>query len=225
MSFDADVAARHDEDKLLRQGLRGDADALETLFARNNRALYQTALRLLGNPEDAEDALQDGLLSAYRNLRRFEGRSRFSTWLTRIVINAALMRRRSQRARPTVSLDDPPREDALPMEESFADRGPNPEQAYAEQELNEILMQCLEDLSPPLRSAFLLREAEGLSTRETADALGVSENSVKARLWRARQELAARLGHRLGKDEPDPRESATTPPGPDGLAVRAAGWA
>jgi len=86
--------------------LKGDARALDALFARNTRALYQTALRVLGNPEDAEEALQEGLLSAYRNLPRFERRSQFSTWLTRIVINAALMRRRSKRSRPAVSLDD-----------------------------------------------------------------------------------------------------------------------
>src|SRR6202790_1225067 len=94
------------EAKLIDLGLKGDARALDTLFARNTRTLYQTALRVLGNPEDAEEALQEGLLSAYRNLPRFERRSQFSTWLTRIVINAALMRRRSKRSRPAVSLDE-----------------------------------------------------------------------------------------------------------------------
>src|ERR1700722_1047064 len=94
------------EEQLIERGLNGDARALDALFARNTRALYQTALRVLGNPEDAEAALQEALLSAYSNLRRFERRSQFSTWLTRIVINAALMRRRSKRARPAVSLDD-----------------------------------------------------------------------------------------------------------------------
>src|SRR5580698_3805608 len=94
------------EEQLIDRGLKGDARALDTLFARNTRALYQTALRVLGNPEDAEEALQEGLLSAYRNLGRFERRSQFSTWLTRIVINAALMRRRSKRAHPAMSLDD-----------------------------------------------------------------------------------------------------------------------
>src|SRR6202011_4035380 len=98
--------AEQSEEKLIDLGLKGDARALDTLFARNTRTLYQTALRVLGNPEDAEEALQEGLLSAYRNLPRFERRSQFSTWLTRIVINAALMRRRSRRARPAVSLDD-----------------------------------------------------------------------------------------------------------------------
>src|SRR2546422_10022206 len=96
-----------DDESLIRGALRGDPDALETLFARNNTALYQTALRLLGNPEAAKDALQEGLLSAYRHLRRFEGGSQFSTRLIGIVINAALMRRRGQRAPPAVARDDP----------------------------------------------------------------------------------------------------------------------
>src|SRR5450759_1962552 len=119
---------KQSEEQLIERGLNGDARALDALFARNTRALYQTAFRVLGNPEDAEEALQEGLLSAYRNLHRFEGRSQFSTWLTRIVINAALMRRRSKRARPAVSLEDFVSEGELPLAERFADDGPNPEQ-------------------------------------------------------------------------------------------------
>src|SRR5262249_32123190 len=103
------------EDQLIELGLNGDSRALDTLFARNNHKLYQPALRVLGNPEDAEEALQEGLLSAYRNLSRFERRSQFSTWLTRIVINAALMRRRSKRSRPSVSLDDWIAEGEVPL--------------------------------------------------------------------------------------------------------------
>src|SRR5450631_4873535 len=118
------------EQKLIRAGQKGDSQAVEALFRRYQRPLFQTALRVLGNAEDAEDALQDGLLSAYRNLARFERRSQFSTWLTRIVINAALMRRRSKRARPAVSLDDFVTEGELPLAERFADDGPNPEQLY-----------------------------------------------------------------------------------------------
>src|SRR5215472_3566242 len=124
-------ATQVSEEKLIRAGQRGDAQAIETLFRRYHRQLYQTALRVLGNAEDAEDALQDGLLSAYRNLKRFEGRSQFSTWLTRIVINAALMKRRSSKARPAVSLDETHHEDELPAAERFADDAPNPEQVFA----------------------------------------------------------------------------------------------
>ena len=182
------------EAQLIERGLGGDAPALDALFARNNRALYQTALRVLGNPEDAEEALQEGLLSAYRNLPRFEKRSQFSTWLTRIVINAALMRRRSKRARPAVSLDEVIAEGETPLAERFADDGPNPEQLYAGTELGDRMNKKLAEISPLLRTAFWLREIEGLSAEEAAQVLGVSRNTLKARLWRARQELAARLG-------------------------------
>src|SRR5690349_22964883 len=148
------------EEKLIRAGQRGDAQAVEALFRRYHRPLFQTALRVLGNAEDAEDALQDGLLSAYRNLKRFEGRSQFSTWLTRIVINAALMKRRSAKARPAISLDEPPREDELPASERYADDGPNPEQLFTGTELREMINENLDELSPLLRSAFLLREVQ-----------------------------------------------------------------
>lgn len=182
------------ENQLIERGLKGDARALDALFARNTRTLYQTALRVLGNPEDAEEALQEGLLSAYRNLPRFERRSQFSTWLTRIVINAALMRRRSKRARPAVSLDEFISDGELPLAERFADDGPNPEELYAGTELNDRMNRKLAEISPLLRTAFWLREIEGLSAEEAANFLGVSRNTLKARLWRARQELAARLG-------------------------------
>ncbi|HYB60126.1 MAG TPA: sigma-70 family RNA polymerase sigma factor [Methylomirabilota bacterium] len=189
------------EETLVRRALTGDSEALEALFARDNRALYQTALRLLGNAEDAEDALQEGLLAAYRNLRRFQRRSKFSTWLTRIVINAALMRRRSQKSRPAASLDE-----WLTSEEPIvsgrayrragerlADAGPNPEQIYVGREMAERLEEGLRTLSPVLRKAFRMRELQGLSAEETAAALGVSRNALKARLWRARHLLTERL--------------------------------
>jgi RNA polymerase sigma-70 factor (ECF subfamily) len=185
------------EEKLIRAGQRGDHQAVEALFRRYQRPLFQTALRVLGNTEDAEDALQDGMLSAYRNLKRFEGRSQFSTWLTRIVINAALMRRRSAKARPAVSLDESPREDELPATERFADDGPTPEQVFANTEIREIISENLDELSPLLRTAFVLREVQGFSTGEAAKKLGVTENTLKARLWRARHQLADRLGKRL----------------------------
>jgi len=93
MATQVAVGTEADEVKLIRAGNGVIRKRWKRLFRRYQRPLFQTALRVLGNAEDAEDALQDGLLSAYRNLKRFEGRSQFSTWLTRIVINAALMRR------------------------------------------------------------------------------------------------------------------------------------
>ena len=203
MATQGAVAIQGSEEKLIRAGQRGDHQAVETLFRRYQRPLFQTALRVLGNTEDAEDALQDGLLSAYRNLKRFEGRSQFSTWLTRIVINAALMRRRSAKARPAVSLDEPPREDELPATERFADDGLTPEQVFANTEIREMLSENLDQLSPLLRTAFVLREVQGYSTGEAAKKLGVTENTLKARLWRARHQLAEKLGRRLRRMRDD----------------------
>ncbi len=200
MAVAMDATGRMNEELLIRKGLRGDEEALETLFTRHKRTLFQTALRLLGNAEDAEDALQDGLLSAYRNLKRFEGRSQFSTWLTRIVINAALMRRRSKKVRTAMSLDEPAREDELPASERFADDGPTPEQTYQRTELRRLIGENLDELSPLLRTAFILREVEGFSTGEAASKLGVTENTLKARLWRARQQLANRLSKHMRRD-------------------------
>ena len=203
MATQAVVGIQGSEEKLIRAGQRGDHEAVETLFRRYERPLFQTALRVLGNTEDAEDALQDGLLSAYRNLKRFEGRSQFSTWLTRIVINAALMRRRSAKARPAISLDEPPREDELPATERFADDGLTPEQVMENTEIREMLSENLDQLSPLLRTAFVLREVQGYSTGEAAKKLGVTENTLKARLWRARHQLAERLGRRLRRMRDD----------------------
>jgi len=203
MATQVAVATQWNEEKLIRAGQRGDQQAVDTLFRRYQRPLFQTALRVLGNAEDAEDALQDGMISAFRNLRRFEGRSQFSTWLTRIVINAALMRRRSAKARPAVSLDETPREDELPATERFSDNRPNPEQVFAGTELREMIGENLDELSPLLRTAFVLREVQGYSTGEAAKKLGVTENTLKARLWRARHQLAERLGQRLRRMKND----------------------
>jgi RNA polymerase sigma-70 factor (ECF subfamily) len=141
--------AQVNEAVFLRRAIAGDQTALEILFAQNNRSLRQTALRLLGNREDAEDAVQEGMFAAYRNLRRFEGRSQFSTWLTRIVINAALMRRRSRRRHPAaVSFDECDQEEQVPVAERFPDAGPSPDEIYAGYELSERLRENLHGLSP-----------------------------------------------------------------------------
>jgi len=178
--------------------MEGDAEALEALFSQYARALFPAALKVLGNPEDAEDALQEGLLAAFRNLRRFEGRSQFSTWLTRIVINASLMRLRSRRARPLASLDDSPAgQPGLTFEDLLADPGPNPEEAYSQQEMDQIFKEGLDTLPDKFRSPVLLREIEEFSTEEAAAALAISEGTLKSRLHRARSSLANAVRRRL----------------------------
>jgi RNA polymerase sigma-70 factor (ECF subfamily) len=185
------------EENLIRAGQRGDAQALNTLFHRHQHTLFRSALGIMGNPQDAEDALQDGLLSAFRNLRNFEGRSQFSTWLTRVVTNAALMRRRSQAVRPSATAVEPINEDELPIVERLMSKGLNPEQLLGGQEIREIIKDHIHELAPILRTAFVLRKVREYSTGETAKVLRVSEQTLKGRLLRARRALAQRLSRTL----------------------------
>jgi RNA polymerase sigma-70 factor (ECF subfamily) len=193
------------EDSLIRAGQRGDAQALDTLFHRYHRTLFHSALTIMGNPHDAEDALQDGLLCAFRNLKSFEGRSQFSTWLTRVVINAALMRRRGQAVRPTAAAAEPVGKDEIPIAERLMSKSLNPEQLFGRSEIREIIQDHIEELAPILRTAFVLRKIREYSTSETAKMLRVSEETLKGRLWRARRELAKHVSRSL-------LQSATPPP-------------
>lgn len=189
----AKVSGELNESELILASKQGDGRAAEVLFRRYHQVLFQVALRILRNREDAEDSLQDALLSAHCNLKRFEGRSQFSTWLTRIVINAALMKRRSIKARRSLSLDDILHARELPSVGGFADPAPDPEQIYVGVEVGEMINKNISELSHRLRIAFLLRHVAGYSTGQTAKTLGVAENALKARVWRARHELAERL--------------------------------
>ncbi|MGH3185159.1 MAG: RNA polymerase sigma factor, partial [Streptosporangiaceae bacterium] len=136
--------------------------------------LYRAALRQLGNPDDALDALQDALLSAFRHRHQFEGRSELSTWLTSIVINAARGQRRRFLASPTVSLEGVTR-----AGRDFADAHPSPEARCVARERCERLQRLLRRLSPALRRAIELYEIEGLTCRQAAARLGVKPATLK----------------------------------------------
>jgi len=182
-----------EEGKLIERALEGDLDALSTLFARDRVRLYRAAFSLLRNREDAEDALQDGLLSAYVKLRSFEGRSQFSTWLMRIVLNAALMKLRKLRTIPQRSADENVFGNAQPWIAWAIDTRPNPEQTYALAETKELVEKEMSQLSPVLRSAIQLRDAEHPSIPNLATSASVNRNTLKSRLSRARQRLAQQL--------------------------------
>jgi RNA polymerase sigma-70 factor, ECF subfamily len=188
------------EEGLVRSGQRGEPEALNTLFHRHHRSLLNSALRVMGNTEDAEDALQDGLLSAFRNLKSFEGRSQFSTWLTQIVVNAALMRRRSRAGHPITAVGEPLSRNEIPITERLVSKGPTPEQLVGRFEIREVIKDHIAELSPTLRTVFVLRIMRECKTTEAAKILRVSANTVKARLWRARHQLAARLSRTLLND-------------------------
>lgn len=176
---------------LLHSALGGDQEALGRLLSSYFDQLYHTAFRVLGTHEDAEDALQDGLLAACRNLRTFQGRSKFSTWLTRIVLNAALMRLRRTRGHQFTSIDqEPARQGDLPLSARIIDPRPSPEVTYAKQERFEIFEQNLASLPTACRLAVWLRYVRGMSIAETAATLKLSVGTVKSRLHRARLKIS-----------------------------------
>ncbi|HWY44285.1 MAG TPA: sigma-70 family RNA polymerase sigma factor [Candidatus Sulfotelmatobacter sp.] len=197
MANQAVLNSKISEEKLIRAGQRGDAQALNTLFRRHRQPLFNLALGIMGNAEDAEDALQDGLLSAFWSLGRFEGRSRFSTWLTRIVINAAFMRRRGLTTRSVTDATESHGRDEIPITERLVSKSANPEQHLVRLENREIINGHIDELSPVLRTVFTLRIVRECTTNEANKILGISVDSVKARLWRARRALAKRLSGTL----------------------------
>jgi RNA polymerase sigma-70 factor (ECF subfamily) len=182
---------------LIQAGRHGDVHALNTLFYRHQRTLFHYALGIMGNSHDAEDALQDGLLSAFRNLKSFNGQSQFSTWLTRVVINAALMRRRGQAVRLATAAAQPLGSNELPIVECLVSRDPNPEQLFGRLEVRGIIKDHLDELTPILRTAFVLRRVREYSTSDTARILRVSEETLRSRLLRARRALAKRVSRSL----------------------------
>src|SRR5262249_37676231 len=145
------------------------------------------------NTEDAEDVLQEALLKVYCNLSAFQGNSQFYTWLVRITINEALMRLRKRRAQRQVSLEEMIESERGPVRREPEDSSNDHERYYAERELRETLEHALESLSPRLCAAFVLRNVEERSMRETAMILGLSAPAVKSRVVRARARLRKRL--------------------------------
>jgi RNA polymerase sigma-70 factor, ECF subfamily len=182
-----------DELKLVRAAKDGDVSAFEQLVKRYDRNVFRIANHITHSREDAEDVVQEAFLKAYSNLEKFQEQSKFYTWLVRIAVNEALMKLRKRRPERFVSLDEDVKteDDSLPRE--VADWSPNPEQLYNQEELRDILSRTIQGLPPTFRTVFVLRDVEGLSTEETAEALELSVPAVKSRLLRARLQLRERL--------------------------------
>jgi RNA polymerase sigma factor (sigma-70 family) len=173
-------------------------NAFEDAITRYSPTLFRVALRRLRNIEDAEDAVQDALLSAYKHIGQFEGRSQLSTWLTTIVSNVALMKLRRHSRYETFSLDREHENDGTAYASELKDASPNPEAMCAQSEMNEKLRRALDRLSPKQRSAIQLCELEGFTMREAAHALGISTNTLKSRVSRARAALGLLVGEVIG---------------------------
>jgi RNA polymerase sigma-70 factor (ECF subfamily) len=170
---------------------------LTDLIAHHSARFRRIALGHLSNVADAEDAVQDALLSALTHVHQFRGQAKMSTWLTTIVINSARMKLRRRLTSVQLALDETDRQQDLSLENTVSDTRPGPEETYRKREIAETLAQATSRLSPTLRTTFLLRDIDGLSIRQTADLLGVPAGTIKARLARARVRLREVMGDRI----------------------------
>lgn len=180
----------------LRQGDRGE---FARLVEQYSPMIYRLGSKMLDNPQDVEDMLQETFIKAYRHLGDFDGRSSLSTWLYRIATNEALMAMRRKRP-DTISFDEPQADETEPQEPlQIVDWCCMPEQELMSAEGRAYLDRAVEGLPTSLRVVFLLRDIEGLSTRETAEVLNLSEMAVKTRLSRARLQLRETLSTYYGE--------------------------
>ena len=183
----------HPDVALVERVRRGDVSAYDTLVRKYERQLFRIAQHITQNREDAQDVMQDAFLKAYEKLDQFQGNAKFYTWLVRIAVNESLMRLRKRRSGKMVSIDEDLETDEGTVPRDLADWAPDPEQNYSSAELADILRRTIQGLPRGFRVVFALRDVEGLSTEETAEALGLSVPAVKSRLLRARLQLRERL--------------------------------
>jgi len=195
-----DLSAK--DETLVAEAVRGSSAAFETLFQRYQQKMFHVALSRLQNPQDAEDAVQQTFQQAFVHLKSFQGQSRFSTWLTRIAINEALMLLRKRRpGHLSIEGNQTVDEESFTLE--IKDQAATPEEQYGQREIRNVLSGAIEELRPILKTVVNLSEIGELSTRKTAETLGVRVGTVKARTFRARRllrdKIAKRLGARAGK--------------------------
>src|SRR6266478_2737414 len=190
-SSDRLVAA---EDAALVAGAKtGDARAFELLVQRHEGKIFSLAQRMTRNREDAEDVVQQSFQKAFIHLKKFEGESLFSTWLTRIAINEALMLLRRKRGSREVPLAESTTEDETALPLDIPDAGPNPEDSCLQREQERILSAAVNELTPGMRKVIELRELGELSTGEIAKIMGLSVGAVKARVFHGRRKLQKTL--------------------------------
>jgi RNA polymerase sigma-70 factor, ECF subfamily len=187
------IDAAADDEILVASAKQGNTEAFAILVERHEQRILTCAMRITRNQQDAEDAVQLSLHKAFTHLPRFEGRSAFSTWLMRIVINEALMLRRKNRTLREISIDESQvsKEGAPALE--IPDSTPGPECSYFQRERQELLFAAMKELRPNMRQAIELRDLRELSVDETARVTGLSIPAVKGRLFHARRKLREAL--------------------------------
>jgi RNA polymerase sigma-70 factor, ECF subfamily len=193
------VASHNEESGLVLAAKCGDERAFEILIERYQRKILAVARRFTRIREDAEDVVQQSFHKAFVHLHKFEGKSSFSTWLTRIAINEALMLLRKGRGVREISIDDISGDEETGVRLEIADSRPSPESAFLEGERKRILLAAMSKLTSRTRKTIELKELGGLSTQEAASVMGLSVAVVKGRLFHGRRKLhKVLLGSPLG---------------------------
>jgi RNA polymerase sigma-70 factor (ECF subfamily) len=187
-AFRARDVDKDSDGMLVTAAKRGNARAFEQLVLRHERRVFAVAQRITNHREDAEDVVQETFHKVFLHLNRFQEKSRFSTWLTRIAMNECFMLLRRKRA---VFEDLPESADdgAKSSSEAFVDQGPDPEESCLRRERTQLLTEAINRLGPRIRMAILLRDIEERSVEETAQILGTTSTAVKARLFQGRRKL------------------------------------
>jgi len=183
------VAGQDEEATLVLAAKCGDGNAFEVLIRRYQRRTLAIARRFVRTREDAEDIVQQSFQKAFVYLHKFEGKSSFSTWLTRIAINEALMLLRRGRVLREVSIDNLSGNEEVPIGLNMPDSRAGPESAFLQSERNRILSEAMNKLTPGIRTAIELRDLAELSTKEVARVLGLSIEAVKGRVYQGRRKL------------------------------------
>src|SRR5229473_1731272 len=193
VSASPDRLVAQEDAALVAAAKTGDARAFELLVQRHEGKIFSLAQRMTRNREDAEDVVQQSFQKAFIHLKKFEGESLFSTWLTRIAINEALMLLRRRRGSREVPIAESNTEDETALPLDIPDAGPNPEDSCLQREQEQILSAAVNELTPGMRKAIELRELGELSTGETAKIMGLSVGAVKARVFHGRRKLRKTL--------------------------------
>jgi RNA polymerase sigma-70 factor, ECF subfamily len=180
------------DEEVVERVLAGDLSLFEILMRRYNQRLFRVARGIVADDAEAEDVMQEAYVRAFRQLASFRGEARFATWLTRIACHEALARARKRRRLVPMTGGEGGEPPEPPSGAS------SPEQRLENRELHAVLRQAVEVLPDPLRAVFCLREVEGLSTEQTADALGLTAENVRVRLHRAKRGLRHTLDERIG---------------------------
>jgi RNA polymerase sigma-70 factor, ECF subfamily len=187
------------EDSLIENILKGDRKEFALFVDQHSAMIYNLALRMLQNPQDAEDVLQETFLKAHRHLSTFKGQSSLRTWLYRIAMNEALMVLRKRKPEANILEMDEPQDEDEQEPIQIVDWCCLPETELLTEESKNFMEMAISKLSPALKSVFILRDIDGLSVRDTAQTLKISEEAVKTRLFRARFELRQQLSGYFGK--------------------------